>query len=152
MGVGDSPLPPVAGRDYPPTWSQFLDWFADEDACMKNSCAGRVGLCVHVVGRRGIPIERRGLVDVSWLSPSMYRDGWNRVREDSHAVAELVCRGVVCNQSETRCQCLGSAARPGLEQLPDGVGDAAPVAPAMVRPGRECLAVRLRWTRPMWVV
>lgn len=35
MGVEGSPLPPVAGRDYPRTWSQFLDWFPDEDACMR---------------------------------------------------------------------------------------------------------------------
>lgn len=25
---------PVAGRDYPQTWSQFTDWFHDEDACL----------------------------------------------------------------------------------------------------------------------
>lgn len=25
----------VAGRDYPSTWSQFLDWFRDEDDCLK---------------------------------------------------------------------------------------------------------------------
>jgi transposase-like protein len=25
----------VAGRDYPRTWKQFLDWFHDEDACLK---------------------------------------------------------------------------------------------------------------------
>lgn len=24
---------PVAGRDYPRTWAQFLDWFPDDDAC-----------------------------------------------------------------------------------------------------------------------
>lgn len=24
---------PVAGRDYPRTWDQFLDWFPDDDAC-----------------------------------------------------------------------------------------------------------------------
>ncbi|MGH8611245.1 MAG: transposase, partial [Gammaproteobacteria bacterium] len=29
-----SPLYPVAGRDYPRTWDQFLDWFPDEDACV----------------------------------------------------------------------------------------------------------------------
>lgn len=26
---------PVAGQDYPGTWSQFLDWFGDEDACQR---------------------------------------------------------------------------------------------------------------------
>lgn len=26
--------PPVAGRDYPRTWSQFLRWFPDQDACV----------------------------------------------------------------------------------------------------------------------
>lgn len=25
---------PVAGKDYPRTWNQFLDWFATEDACL----------------------------------------------------------------------------------------------------------------------
>ena len=25
---------PVSGRDYPRTWEQFLDWFADNDACI----------------------------------------------------------------------------------------------------------------------
>ncbi len=26
---------PVAGRDYPRTWDQFLDWFPDDDACRR---------------------------------------------------------------------------------------------------------------------
>ncbi len=26
---------PVAGRDYPRTWNQFLDWFPDEAACRR---------------------------------------------------------------------------------------------------------------------
>ena len=26
---------PVSGRDYPRTWEQFLDWFADNDACIE---------------------------------------------------------------------------------------------------------------------
>lgn len=26
--------PPVAGQDYPQTWSQFTDWFHNEDACL----------------------------------------------------------------------------------------------------------------------
>ncbi len=26
---------PVAGRDYPRTWEQFLDWFPDDDACIE---------------------------------------------------------------------------------------------------------------------
>jgi len=25
---------PVSGRDYPPTWDQFLDWFPDEASCL----------------------------------------------------------------------------------------------------------------------
>lgn len=30
----DPETPPVAGRDYPHTWSQFLRWFPDQDACV----------------------------------------------------------------------------------------------------------------------
>ncbi|AZE46623.1 Mobile element protein [Pseudomonas chlororaphis] len=26
--------PPVAGRDYPQNWNQFIDWFHDEDGCL----------------------------------------------------------------------------------------------------------------------
>ena len=25
---------PVAGKDYPRNWSEFLDWFASEEACL----------------------------------------------------------------------------------------------------------------------
>ena len=35
MGVSDVSLPPVAGRDYPRTWNQFLDWFQDEESYAK---------------------------------------------------------------------------------------------------------------------
>jgi hypothetical protein len=31
--MADAPLP-VPGKDYPRTWSQFLDWFGQEDACV----------------------------------------------------------------------------------------------------------------------
>jgi len=27
-------LAPIAGKDYPQTWNEFLDWFATEDACL----------------------------------------------------------------------------------------------------------------------
>lgn len=29
----DPPEMPVAGRDYPRTWAEFLDWFPDDEAC-----------------------------------------------------------------------------------------------------------------------
>ncbi len=29
------PLSPVAGRDYPSTWDQFVDWFGDEESCLR---------------------------------------------------------------------------------------------------------------------
>ena len=32
--VADIQEMPVSGRDYPRTWEQFLDWFADNDAGM----------------------------------------------------------------------------------------------------------------------
>lgn len=32
--VSDLPLYPVAGRDYPCDWGQFLDWFRDEESCL----------------------------------------------------------------------------------------------------------------------
>ncbi len=25
---------PVAGKDYPQNWNEFLDWFATEEACL----------------------------------------------------------------------------------------------------------------------
>ena len=28
-------LKPLGGRDYPRTWSEFLDWFADEESCLR---------------------------------------------------------------------------------------------------------------------
>ena len=33
--VSDLPLHPVAGRDYPRDWGQFLDWFRDEESCLR---------------------------------------------------------------------------------------------------------------------
>jgi transposase-like protein len=32
--MSESHLPPVAGQDYPKTWSQFMDWFHSEQACL----------------------------------------------------------------------------------------------------------------------
>ena len=61
--VPDKPNMPVAGRDYPRTWDQFLDWFPDEEACRRylegirwrdgfvcSSC-GEIGEAFH--GSRG---------------------------------------------------------------------------------------------------
>ena len=61
--VSDKPKMPVAGRDYPRTWVQFLDWFPDEEACRQylegirwrdgfvcSSC-GEIGEAFH--GSRG---------------------------------------------------------------------------------------------------
>ena len=31
--MGTAPLSPVAGRDYPRNWVEFLKWFPDDDAC-----------------------------------------------------------------------------------------------------------------------
>lgn len=33
--VPDNPKMPVAGRDYPKTWDQFLDWFPDDESCRR---------------------------------------------------------------------------------------------------------------------
>lgn len=35
MAVSESPTLPVAGRDYPRNWEQFLDWFPNEAACLE---------------------------------------------------------------------------------------------------------------------
>jgi len=61
--VSDKPKMPVAGRDYPRTWVQFLDWFPNEEACRQylegirwrdgfvcSSC-GEIGEAFH--GTRG---------------------------------------------------------------------------------------------------
>jgi len=32
--MNESHPPPVAGQDYPQTWSQFMDWFHTEQACL----------------------------------------------------------------------------------------------------------------------
>ncbi|MEO7232552.1 MAG: IS1595 family transposase, partial [Polaromonas sp.] len=32
--MNESHLLPVAGQDYPKTWSQFMDWFHTEQACL----------------------------------------------------------------------------------------------------------------------
>jgi transposase-like protein len=34
MEPGQQASGPVAGKDYPRTWNQFLEWFATEDACL----------------------------------------------------------------------------------------------------------------------
>ena len=33
--VPSTPKKPVAGRDYPRTWDQFLDWFPDDESCRR---------------------------------------------------------------------------------------------------------------------
>jgi transcription elongation factor Elf1 len=32
--MSESHPPPIAGQDYPKTWSQFMDWFHSEQACL----------------------------------------------------------------------------------------------------------------------
>ncbi len=34
FGVDIQTLSPIAGKDYPQTWNEFLDWFPTEAACL----------------------------------------------------------------------------------------------------------------------
>ncbi len=50
---------PVAGRDYPRTWDQFLDWFPDDDAC-RHYLAGirwREGFVCPGCGEAGVAFQ-----------------------------------------------------------------------------------------------
>lgn len=38
--VSDVALYPVAGRDYPCSWNEFLDWFPNEEACFTARSRG----------------------------------------------------------------------------------------------------------------
>ena len=57
--VSDPPLYPDAGRDYPRTWSQFLDWFPDEEACLRflERLRWRHGFVCPKCGQAGEPFR-----------------------------------------------------------------------------------------------
>ena len=33
--MGTMPPGPIAGQDYPQTWTQFMDWFATDELCQR---------------------------------------------------------------------------------------------------------------------
>src|SRR5258708_31726322 len=87
---------------------------------------------------RGIGYARsryEGPTDLPSLPTSVQRDGRNDLRQDAHTPARVVRCGVVSHQSETRCQCPGTATGAGPEQLPDRLGDIAPVSACDGAPG-----------------
>src|SRR5258708_12165652 len=87
---------------------------------------------------RGIGYARsryEGPTDLPSLPTSVQRDGRNDLRQDAHTPARVVRCGVVSHQSETRCQCPGTATGAGPDQLPDRLGDIAPVSACDGAPG-----------------
>jgi hypothetical protein len=52
---------PEAGKDYPRNWSEFLDWFSREEACLAylEGLRWPQGLCARPVAR---PVNRTARV------------------------------------------------------------------------------------------
>lgn len=57
--VSDKPKMPVAGRDYPRTWDQFLDWFPDNEACRRylEGIRWRDGFVCSSCGEAGVAFQ-----------------------------------------------------------------------------------------------
>jgi hypothetical protein len=58
------PLPPVAGRDYPRTFTEFDSFFGDEAACRQYLC--------HLRWPRGSLCPRCGSAAGAWLTEREY--------------------------------------------------------------------------------
>ena len=94
-------LAPIAGKDYPQTWNDFLDWFATEEACLAY-------------------LERLRWSD-GFICPrcahaaEAYRASRTRLMcracQHQSSAACLAGRSVVSDQSEARCERPGPAAR-----------------------------------------
>ena len=124
-------IKPVAGKDYPATWSEFRDWFASDDVCAAyleqlRWPNGFYCPTCGIAGYTGSCYERSA--DLPSLPTSVQCDGWNDLRQDPHPASRLVRSRVVPHQPEARGQCPGTATRAGSEQLSDRLGHAAPVS------------------------
>ena len=122
----------MSSQPYPRTWTEFLDQFSTEDACL-----------AYLEGLRwpnGFICPSCGVASVSYrasrirmmckdCAPPEHRDGGNDLRQDPHPAAGLAGCGLVPDQPEAGPERLGAAAGARAGQLPDRLGDAVPVSP-----------------------
>ncbi len=72
---------PVAGKDYPRNWSEFLDWFANEQACLAylQKLRWPDGFVCPACGVVGEPVPLESCTaDVSRLRTPGFSDRWNQ--------------------------------------------------------------------------
>jgi hypothetical protein len=140
--VSDKPKMPVAGRDYPRTWVQFLDWFPDEDACRQylegirwrdgfvcSSC-GEIGEAFH--GSRGRWICRHCRHQCSVTAGTIFDKTRTPLRNWLAAVWYVV------NQKQG-VNALGLQRVLGLGSYQTAWAMLHRLRRAMIRPGRERL-------------
>jgi transposase-like protein len=140
--VPDKPKMPVAGRDYPRTWDQFLDWFPDEEACrryledirwrdgfMCSSC-GEIGEAFH--GSRGRWICRHCRHQCSVTAGTIFDKTRTPLRNWLAAVWYVV------NQKQG-VNALGLQRVLGLGSYQTAWAMLHRLRRAMIRPGRERL-------------
>jgi len=140
--VPDKPKTPVAGRDYPRTWDQFLDWFPDEEACRRylegirwrdgfvcSSC-GEIGEAFH--GSRGRWICRHCRHQCSVTAGTIFDKTRTPLRNWLAAVWYVV------NQKQG-VNALGLQRVLGLGSYQTAWAMLHRLRRAMIRPGRERL-------------
>jgi len=140
--VPDKPKMPVAGRDYPRTWDQFLDWFPDEEACRRylegirwrdgfvcSSC-GEIGEAFH--GSRGRWICRHCRHQCSVTAGTIFDKTRTSLRNWLAAVWYIV------NQKQG-VNALGLQRVLGLGSYQTAWAMLHRLRRAMIRPGRERL-------------
>ncbi len=140
--VPDKPKMPVAGRDYPRTWVQFLDWFPDEEACRRylegirwrdgfvcSSC-GEIGEAFH--GSRGRWICRHCRRQCSVTAGTIFDKTRTPLRNWLAAVWYIV------NQKQG-VNALGLQRVLGLGSYQTAWAMLHRLRRAMIRPGRERL-------------
>ena len=133
---------PVAGRDYPRTWDQFLDWFPDEEACRRYlegirwrdgfvcpSC-GEIGEAFH--GSRGRWICRHCRFQCSVTAGTIFDKTRTPLRNWLAAVWYVV------NQKQG-VNALGLQRVLGLGSYQTAWAMLHRLRRAMIRPGREQL-------------
>ena len=132
----------MSSQPYPRTWTEFLDWFSSEDACL-----------AYLEGLRwpnGFICPSCGVASVPYRASRirmMCRDCGHQSTVTAGTIFDktrtplrvwLAAAWYLTNQKQG-VSALGAATRARAGQLPDRLGDAAPAAPSDGAPDRERL-------------
>lgn len=111
---------PKAGKDYPRTYQEFLDWFVDESACRQYlaRCRWPAGFECGQCGDKSKPwTTARGYLHCRQCGSEISVTAGTIFERTS--VENMVCCHLVCDQPERRCKRVGVETRSWSGELPD---------------------------------